>query len=247
MEHETRRSGSSNLGSFDRNFIINDLKDRVRNQTNRSPGPNRTGDGSTDGQSMFGPRVMPPPPPPPNQIRQSNNQNNNRRYSYDHMILNDSNHNRHVIHHQSRSRRSGSQHQQLQYLAETDESSMMSHLKRARSREMMNMLATNAQIAQEKTQKGLKKAQKGIQKGLKKGREGLEDVANKAIPVVKTTIRQLSSPSSASSNSFDTISSNERNIQGKRLNDFLVANFELRFFFEKSFSIFCQNYFKIFF
>ena len=220
MEHETRRSGSSNLGSFDRNFIINDLKDRVRNQTNRSPGPNRTDDGST-GQSMFGPRVMPPPPPPPNQMihRQSNNQNNNRRYSYDHMILNDSNHNRHVIHRQSR--RSGSQHQQLQYLAETDESSMISHLKRARSREMMNMLATNAQIAQEKTQKGLKKAQKGIQKGLKKGREGLEDVANKAIPVVKTTIRQLSSPSSASSNSFDTISSNERNIQGT----FMICQF----------------------
>ena len=212
MEHETRRSGSSNLGNFDRNFIIADLKDRVRNQTNQSP-PNDRLDRPT---SMFGPRVMPPPPPPPNQMiyRQSNNQNNNRRYSYDHMVLNDSNHNRHVIH-PNRSRRS--QHQQLQYLAESDESSMMSHLKRARSREMMNMLATNAQIAQEKTQKGLKKAQKGIQKGLKKGREGLEDVANKAIPVVKTTIRQLSSPSSASSNSFDTISSNERNIQGKSI------------------------------
>ena len=131
------------------------------------------------------------------------------------MVLNDSNHNRHVIHHRDPNRGRRSQHQQLQYLAESDESSMMSHLKRARSREMMNMLATNAQIAQEKTQKGLKKAQKGIQKGLKKGREGLEDVANKAIPVVKTTIRQLSSPSSASSNSFDTISSNERNIQGR--------------------------------
>ena len=218
MEHETRRSGSSNLGSFDRNFIIADLKDRVRNQTNQSP-PNQHGPDDRPTSSMFGPRVMPPPPPPPNQnliYRQSNNQNNNRRYSYDHMVLNDSNHNRHVIHHRpdpNRSRRS--QHQQLQYLAESDESSMMSHLKRARSREMMNMLATNAQIAQEKTQKGLKKAQKGIQKGLKKGREGLEDVANKAIPVVKTTIRQLSSPSSASSNSFDTISSNERNIQGR--------------------------------
>ena len=221
MEHETRRSGSSNLGSFDRNFIIADLKDRVRNQTTNQSPPN-SDEPRPSGQSMFGPRVMPPPPPPPNQMthRQSNNQNNNRRYSYDHMVLNDSNHNRHVIHHRdpNRSRRSGSHHQQIRYLAETDESSMMSHLKRARSREMMNMLATNAQIAQEKTQKGLKKAQKGIQKGLKKGREGLEDVANKAIPVVKTTIRQLSSPSSASSNSFDTISSNERNIQGLFVN-----------------------------